>query len=934
MPVPPPIDPARWKRIDDIFGEVVDLPDAEQAAATARLCGGDEALAADVRRLVQHDRSRGARIHSVLEGVAGLPLPAPPDMLGRRIGPYRIERELGRGGMGIVYEGVRDDDFHQRVALKLAARAAFAPDLLARFRDERQILARLTHPRIARLLDGGTTDDGVPWFAMEFVDGVPIHRHCEDRGLTVPERLALFLQVCDAVDYAHQNLVVHRDLKPANVLVTADGVRLLDFGIAKLLQQAGHADGGTTQAAGAAVTPDYASPEQVTGQPVTTRTDVYSLGLVLFELLTGVRAHTADTSSPMALARSICDVEVARPSEAAALAGRPVARLLRGDLDTIVQRATQTDPARRYASVAALADDVRRHLDGRAIVARQDSRAYRLRRFVRRNWLPVAAGAALVASLTGGIVATRYQARQAERRFEQVRGIARAMTNDVYAAIRDLPSSTRAQETVLKTAIEYLDGLARESGNDRALQIEIADGYLKASEIAYSLERPSLGRPVEGRRYVERAAVLLAPFEAEAVSDPVVAAAVVERYRLTADLELDASRRDAALAHLRRGVELGDAALHRSPDHVPLLATVQDTLIELLSTFNTNAWVMTQLPRAIEIADHRLRLQPDEDEALAQLAVTYSQAGNVESARENLTLAQDYYRKAADLHTRIVERAPDNVTARRNRMIVLANLADVLLGPLGSASYTGAGGPPRPIDEGQRAAALDAMTRACAEAAYLFEKDRTNDTVVFDLAICRGRSAPAYPPADPRAVDALTDALARLAPLSARHPARVAVYEIEFRGSLAERYRQMGAAARADEEWARADAIVRRAAAADADEYYLQRLAIPLVENQAESMVARGRPADARRLMARVEALADAVGRSPAYARGPGWPPRVRAWHADLLRRMGDAEGAARAADEARAMWQALAARTDLVDDLLREANAAADVTGQPPMAR
>jgi serine/threonine protein kinase len=336
-----PIDPERWKRIDSIFAAVADLPADEQSAETARLSDGDAALAAEVLRLLDHDRQRGARLQAVLEGVAQLPAAAPVDLHGRRIGPYRVERELGRGGMGVVYEGVRDDEFHQRVALKVSARAAFAPDLLARFRDERQILARLSHPRIARLLDGGTTDDGVPWFAMEFVDGVPIHRHCEDRALPVEARLALFLQVCDAVDYAHQNLIVHRDLKPANILVTSDGVRLLDFGIAKLLQEAGDGDGATTQGASAPITPDYGSPEQVKGEPITTRTDVYSLGLVLFELLTGVRAQTADTSSPVALARSICDIDVPCPSEVASVAGTPLARRLRGDLDTIVQNATR-----------------------------------------------------------------------------------------------------------------------------------------------------------------------------------------------------------------------------------------------------------------------------------------------------------------------------------------------------------------------------------------------------------------------------------------------------------------------------------------------------------------------------------------------------------------------------------------------------------------
>jgi tetratricopeptide (TPR) repeat protein len=574
--------------------------------------------------------------------------------------------------------------------------------------------------------------------------------------------------------------------------------------------------------------------------------------------------------------------------------------------------------------VTALADDIHRHLDGFAIVARQDSRAYRVRRFVRRHWLPISAGTALVASLAGGIVATRYQARQAERRFEQVRGIARAMMNDVHAAIRDLPSSTKAQETVLKTAIDYLDGLAREAGGDRALQIEIASGYLKAAEIAYSLDRPSLGRPDEARRYVERAAAMLAPFQSAAEADPDLAAAVVERHRMAGNLEFDAGRRDNALATLRRGFEVGDAALRRAPDHLPLLAALQGTMFELLSRFNPNALAMSLLPRFLEIADHRMALQPGDAEATAQLAVTYSQAGNVESARENAARAQEYYRRAADLQTRLVQQAPDNVMARRDRMIALANLADSLLGPLGSASYTGAGGPPRPLPDADREAALSALQDACAEALHLFEQDRTNDTVIFDLAVCRGRSAPAYPPADPRAIEALTDALTRLAPLKVRHETRVSAFEVEFRGSLAERYRQMGAFDEAGAEWARVEAIVRRAVAAEPTEYYLQRLSLSVIENQAESLVARGRLAEARRLMARVEQRADAVARSSEYARGPGWPPRVRAWHADLLQRMGDAAGAARAREESRAMWQELAARTDLVDDLLREAKAAA----------
>ena len=925
-----PLDPDRWQRIDAIFAAVADLPADEQAAEVARLAGADTALADDVRRLLAHDRSAGARIASVLAGVAQLgPVEGDvgPSLAGRRIGPYRLVRELGRGGMGVVYEALRDDEFQQRVALKMAARAAFASDLLARFRDERQILARLTHPRIARLLDGGTTDDGVPWFAMEYVDGQPIHRHVAETQPTVEARLHLFLQVCDAVDYAHQNLVVHRDLKPANILVTADGVRLLDFGIAKLLQTAG--DATSTGGVATPITPDYGSPEQVRGEPPTTRTDVYSLGLVLYELLTGARAQTADTSSPVALARSICDTTVPAPSAAPSVASLPLARRLRGDLDVIVQRATQKDPARRYASVAALADDVRRHLDGRPILARHDSPAYRVRRFVRRHWLPVGAVAALVASLAGGIVATQYQARRAERRFSEVRGIATALMDDVHDAIRDLPSSTTAQETVLKTAVQYLDGLAREAGGDRTLQLEVARGYLKASEMAYSLERPSLGRADEGRRYLDRAVAALAPLEAGAAADPAVAAAVVERYRLTADLALDRSQRDEALASLRRGFEIGDVALRAAPNDIALIATLHDTLVELISTFNTDGWVMGLVPRILEISEHRLALQPDDPEARGQLAVTYSQAGNVASARGDAAQATTYYQRAVDLHTAIVDAAPNHATARRNLMIALANLADVQLGPLGSASYTGAGGPPQPLPAASRAGALAAYTRACEQADWLYAQDRDNDTGIFDLAVCHGRRAVAYPPDDPRAVQSLTSALERLQPLTVRHPGRVAAYEIEFRGSLAERYRQAGDYVRADAEWTRVEGVVRAGVAQDPQDFYLQRLAIPIFENQAETLVARGRPADARRVAARVEALAAAVAaRADTYARGPGWPPRVRAWRAELLTRLGDVAAARTAEAESLAMWQALVNRQDLPADVVQEATEAVQKKG------
>jgi len=287
------------------------------------------------------------------------------------IGPYRVVRELARGGMGVVYLAERaDGQFEQRVALKLMKRGMDSEEIHQRFLAERQILAQLTHPHIARLLDGGVSNEGQPYFAIEYVDGTAITAHCEARQLGVEQRLRLFLDVCDAVRYAHQNLVVHRDLKPSNILVTADGqAKLLDFGIAKLLRQE-TGETGLTQTGLRVMTPEYAAPEQVLGEPVTTATDVYALGAVLYELLTGRRAHHLQSRTPTEVERVICEVEPEAPS---AVTTGALRKRLRGDLDTIALTALKKEPERRYPTVEQLASDVARFLGGLPVTARPDT---------------------------------------------------------------------------------------------------------------------------------------------------------------------------------------------------------------------------------------------------------------------------------------------------------------------------------------------------------------------------------------------------------------------------------------------------------------------------------------------------------------------------------------------------------------------------------
>ncbi|HKO56515.1 MAG TPA: serine/threonine-protein kinase, partial [Thermoanaerobaculia bacterium] len=442
-----------WEDVRELFHACVELPPHDRAAL---LDGADETLKAEVTSLLdEHDAAGGFLDQSVWELAA--------QQERATIGPYRVVRMLGEGGMGSVFLAARDDEqFEQRVAIKLV-RGGHA--MLRRFRQERQILAALEHPNIARLLDGGATADGLPYLVMEYVEGTPIDAYCA--GLPIAQRLRLFLQLCDAVQYAHRNLVIHRDIKPANVLVTADGVpKLLDFGIAKLTSSVEpRADATVTRL----MTPDYASPEQLFGKPVTTATDVYSLGVLLFELLTGTRPFVGKARTG--------DSEVPRPSSVARVRG------LRGDLDRILLMALEPDPLQRYGSVEKFADDIRAHLDGHPVSARGASFVYRATKFVRRNKLMAGAAAAAVIFATLSFAAIVREKRVAERRFEQVRTLARSMVFEIHDAIATIPGSTAARELLVRRALGYLDALAAEASENTPLQMELAGAYQRVGDV-------------------------------------------------------------------------------------------------------------------------------------------------------------------------------------------------------------------------------------------------------------------------------------------------------------------------------------------------------------------------------------------------------------------------------------------------------------------
>jgi serine/threonine-protein kinase len=482
----------RWQRVAAIFDVVVELPPAEQAGELERLCAGNADVQREVAALLGADAVSGAfdhaidvtRVRAAADWVETVDRDAPGT---DRIGPWRIERELGRGGMGVVFLVERaDGQFQQRAALKLIKRGMESEAVLARFLRERQLLARLTHPNIASLLDGGMSADGRPYFVMQYVEGVPLPAYCAARALDLGARIELIRQVCAAVQFAHRQLVVHRDIKPANVLVTAGGeVKLLDFGIAKLLDNDTDGEGTQTiDGRSRPLTPAYAAPEQLRGEPVTTATDVYSLGCLLHELLTGRRAHEAREHSNRQQWRQVRDEAESPPPSSVTPVDRthPVAaHRLRGDLDTIVLTALQREPERRYATVAAFSDDLHRYLEGQPITARRDTFLYRMSKFIARHRSGVAVAVLAVAGL---VAATTFALWSAAREREAARR-AETVTNFLIDIFR-VADPNNMPGGVKLSAVDVLDAGAQRVGAQLAGQPQLATRFAEVLGTIYT----------------------------------------------------------------------------------------------------------------------------------------------------------------------------------------------------------------------------------------------------------------------------------------------------------------------------------------------------------------------------------------------------------------------------------------------------------------
>ncbi len=494
------------KRVLDLCDKAFALPEDERGPFLAQACAGDERLRASVDSVLIAVNQAGSFLKADDDSRV-----EPADLIGRRIGNYEIKGTLGEGGMGSVYLAERHEPgFDQRVAIKFVHGHMLARELIERFNAERQLLAALNHPYIAALIDSGTTEQGIPYIVMEYIDGIPIDRYCDEHELKIRDRIRLIQKVAMAVQAAHQNLIVHRDLKPSNVLVTSDGIpKLLDFGVAKLLEpEDSDAHGNTTVFGRQAMTPDYASPEQILENKVTTASDVYSLAVLTYQLLVGERPYHIQTTSHRDMLKSVEGLSVPKPStrldtvvskdvrrqiaKQRATTVEKLQRTLRGDIDNILLMALRQEPERRYPTIAQFSDDLGRYLEGQPVVAHADTLGYRASKFLQRNWLPVGAAALVMLSLAGGVIAYATQAREASKQ----RDIAEAQARNAEKTVDYLkdvlfagdPFKTDENEQTVADILSYAEkNLDAQYGNEPALKAALlaALGEIHAARADY-----------------------------------------------------------------------------------------------------------------------------------------------------------------------------------------------------------------------------------------------------------------------------------------------------------------------------------------------------------------------------------------------------------------------------------------------------------------
>lgn len=706
--------PELWQQVKEVLASAMELAPDQRTAYLDRACVGNDSLRAEVEKLLLDEQKVGTQFlnETALAFTAAdvLSETASP-WIGRRVGPYQIVEQIGIGGMGEVYRAFRaDDQYRKQVAFKVVRAGQDSRFVVTRFKNERQILADLDHPNIARLLDGGATENGAPYFVMELIEGEPVTDYCDRRRLTVDDRLKLFSQVCSAVQYAHQRLIIHRDIKPGNILVTGDGTpKLLDFGIAKILLDPLTRTSDATLTEFQVLTPRYASPEQIKGEPMTTASDVYSLGVVLYELLTGHSPYRLASSSLPEIARAACTDEPQRPSLIAQRAApaedkmsksltaeelgaardsspQKLSKRLTGDLDNIILMALRKEPPRRYASVEQFAEDIRRHLQNVPVAARNDTVWYRTTKFVNRHKAGVGASVVVALSLLGGLGVTLYESRiaRAERaravqRFDDVRSLANSLIFDVHDSIKDLPGSTPARKIIVDRALKYLNVLANESAGDMGLQRELAVAYERVGSVQGDYLENNLGDSQSTLTSYKKALAIRK--EIDSVShDWNDHMALAQGYRLVAHQEWATGDRHAARNEIDRAIAISEGLLKKEPNNPKVLYELAfdhgvSARVGYPDDRRANDKIAEDYRRALAADEVAMQLQPNDVRTLFGYAVDLSDmGGTLEASDPRAALIN--YEKALEISLKLTQISPE-VRYKRSVAIDLGSIASV-----------------------------------------------------------------------------------------------------------------------------------------------------------------------------------------------------------------------------------------------------------------
>jgi tetratricopeptide (TPR) repeat protein len=683
-----------WLQVDPLFATAIELPEPERTAWLAGLDATHPEAAPIVRRmLATHARAEHSRELETVPKLAPSPAWSSAHLPGARVGPFELIRPLGRGGMGEVWLARQADGRIERtVALKLPTLNQQIEVLAERFRRERDFLAKLEHPNIARLYDAGVTPEGQPWLAMEYVEGLSLIEHATSRTLSIAQRLALFRQVLAAVAHAHRHLVVHRDLKPANILIDASGqVKLLDFGIAKLIDAGPESpdERDLTRLGGRVMTLRYAAPEQVAAGTITTATDIYSLGVILHELVTGLAPYRAVREGKPLTESALLGEDPAVPSS---VAPANLARLVSGDLDAIILKAMRRDPVERYASVEVFDKDVLAHLEKRPVSARAGTWRYLAGRFAVRHKLPLALASAVLVTLAAGFAMVEQQRRvavaqreRAERHFAGVRKLANSFMFDVHDAIESLPGSLKAREMLVKTALQYLDSLAGEAGNDPALALELAVAYRKIGMIQGESRGANTGDLSASLANFEKAKRLFVALDAAKPSD-------IEVVREHRDLSFVLARayiaigspgwQDEIAATVKLAARVvalpGATSRDRAREATMMAEQAHLTTIKL----GPNPEVEALIARALANLEALAREAPEQTVVRMNLSYTYLRAGAMfglgNRSPERVRMATEYDRKALAAIRTVLAEKPDDANARRVELSALLELVRVL----------------------------------------------------------------------------------------------------------------------------------------------------------------------------------------------------------------------------------------------------------------